>query len=103
MILLNFDNFFILANVFLGLVHHADTWAHSLEEEEDIGVGRSSSIKQNSGIPIEYLLVGKASLKNATKSEFDVFTSVDKWTQLLLIKRFCKSQKFDKTSYYFCF
>jgi hypothetical protein len=60
--------------------------------------GGSISIWQNSGILIENPLAGEAGQKNATKSEFDEFASMEKYAQLLLILRIWQSKKFDKPS-----
>jgi hypothetical protein len=64
----------------------------------DSGVGRFSSIYKNSRALIENTLSSKAGNRNSANSELGEFASMDKYTQLLFIKRSLQSQKFDKSS-----
>jgi hypothetical protein len=95
----NFVNFFIFANVFLGGGYTALLCVHVPQEGGlDTGVDRSSS--STVGYLLRTSWLALSARKMQQKSEFDELTSMEKYTQLLLIKHIWKSQKIDKVGFY---
>jgi hypothetical protein len=62
----------------------------------DTGVGRPRSILPINRILNENCVASIAGFENSAQNEFGEFTSMEKYTHLLLTERIQQSQKFDK-------